>query len=395
MLVDLLEKDAVPFATLEKKYGALLELVRALIGVVPNCDPYLEIWPTAFRSYNVMVPNLLNLPVLIWGMGAPRDAVGLAMYVSSRASGCPYCSAHACSFALRRGAAVDQVAAAAAEDEKLEPRLRAVARVARSLGAAEAVLAAKDRAELYRHYGPKDAEWIVLSIAMMGWLNKTMNALGVPLELPTVQEVNGVIAGSGWTPGDHLKEAFETTTPPRPDSWATKVGIIRYAPSAVSLDKQWTAGVPDTWPAVGAYLRERTGHDFPVLSHLRNKRAVRAIATMIRDNLGESVIGRERKLSAGLIYADAVDSRALRADLHALGARPLPDSPVEALARAIAPSPTLVDASVLESSRAIPPAGIVETVTFVALLQMLHRLNGFYEGAPSRATTSAREAASV
>ncbi len=89
MLVDLLEEHAVHFETLDKKYGALLELVRTLIGVVPNCDPYLEIWPTAFRSYNVMVPNLLNLPLLIWGLGAPRDAIGLAMYVASRSAGCP------------------------------------------------------------------------------------------------------------------------------------------------------------------------------------------------------------------------------------------------------------------------------------------------------------------
>jgi hypothetical protein len=48
---------------LHERYGPLLELVRRLIGVVPNCDSYLEIWPTGFRSYNVIVPNLLNLRV--------------------------------------------------------------------------------------------------------------------------------------------------------------------------------------------------------------------------------------------------------------------------------------------------------------------------------------------
>jgi hypothetical protein len=69
MLVDLLARDAVPFQTLHNRYGALLELVRKLLGVVPNCDPYLEIWPPAFRTYNVMVPNLLNLPFLGWGWG--------------------------------------------------------------------------------------------------------------------------------------------------------------------------------------------------------------------------------------------------------------------------------------------------------------------------------------
>jgi hypothetical protein len=37
-----------------------------------------------------------------------------------------------------------------------------------------------------------------------------------------------------------------------------------------------------------------------------------------------------------------------------------------------------VEEGVLESSRAILPAGIVELVTFVSVLRMLHRLSSFY-----------------
>ena len=99
---------------------------------------------------------------------------------------------------------------------------------------------------------------------------------------------------------------------------------------------------------------------------------------MIKDNLSESVIGLDDKLAAGLIYADTVGNPSLAQELRALGARELPDSPTQALARAISPSPAAVDQSVLDSSRAIPPAGIVELVTFVAVLQMLHRLSSFY-----------------
>ena len=101
-LAALLQAEAVPMAVLHERYSSLLELVRRVIGVVPNCNPYLEVWPPAFRTYNVMVPNLLNLPFIVWGFGAPRSTLGLAMYVSSRAAGCMYCSAHSCTFALRR-----------------------------------------------------------------------------------------------------------------------------------------------------------------------------------------------------------------------------------------------------------------------------------------------------
>ena len=78
----LLTPALVPMPQLEAKYGPVLGLVKVLLGVVPNCDAALEIWPPAFVAYNVMVPNLLNLPFLLWGVGAaaPASIVGLALY---------------------------------------------------------------------------------------------------------------------------------------------------------------------------------------------------------------------------------------------------------------------------------------------------------------------------
>ncbi len=379
MLVNLLEHDAVPLQTLHGRYGSLLELVRKLLGVVPNCDPYLEIWPPAFRTYNVMVPNLLNLPLLGWGLGAPRSTVGLAMYVSSRAAGCAYCSAHSCSFALRRGATADQVTASLEAEHTLTAAERSVVRVAHALGTVPTTIDDDARADLRRHFSAKDAEWMVLAIAMMGFLNKAMDALGVPLEDPVIAEVNRVIAPSGWTPGQHFTRTVLDGDPPGEDSLRARLSVVRQAPAAIKLDKQWTKGVPDRWPAVGQFLHEQTGHNFPVLTHLRHRRAVRAIATMIRDNLGESIIGRDQKLSAGLIYARTVENPALETELTvALGARELPESPTLILARAISSSPAAVDGRAIEAAREIPPAGIVELVSFIAVLQMLHRLSCFY-----------------
>src|SRR5580692_8135483 len=126
MLVGLLEAEAVPFETLHAEYGGLLELVRTLIGVVPNCDPYLEIWPVGFRTYNVMVPNFLNLPFLVWGLGAPKEVIGLGMYVASRTAGCAYCSGHLCSFALRRGTPSEKIARALDEGAPFTPAERAL-----------------------------------------------------------------------------------------------------------------------------------------------------------------------------------------------------------------------------------------------------------------------------
>src|SRR5690242_19159739 len=128
----------------------------------------------------------------------------------------------------------------------------------------------------------------------------------------------------------------------------------------MKLDKEWTRGVPDRWPAAGEYLGRETGHDFPVLAHLRHRRAIRAIATMIKENFGETVVGRDQKLAAGLIYAKTVDNAVLEREMRALGGTELADSPAQSLARAIAPSPARVDEQTIEAARLIPPSGVVE-----------------------------------
>src|SRR5688500_12021817 len=88
-LTPLLQDAKVGWEALEDGYRPLLALVDTVLGVIPRCDQYLEIWPVGFRSYNVLVPNLLDLPVPVLGVGGPPpSAVGLAMYVASRTAGC-------------------------------------------------------------------------------------------------------------------------------------------------------------------------------------------------------------------------------------------------------------------------------------------------------------------
>jgi hypothetical protein len=64
--------------------------------------------------------------------------------------------------------------------------------------------------------------------------------------------------------------------------------------------------------------------------------------------------------------------------LGALGATEQADSPIQVLARAISPSPVVVDRQILETCRAVSPAGIIELVAFISVLAMLHRLSSFY-----------------
>ncbi len=245
-LTPLLQESMVGWDVLEDRYGPLLRLVDAVLGVVPNCDRYLEIWPPAFRTYNILVPNLLNLPVPVLRLGGPPpEVVGLAMYVASRMAGCPYCSAHSCSFAMRRGASPDKVAAALVPDRTSFTRgeLAAIA-VARSLARIPCELTAAERAELVDVYGERKAEWVVLGAVMMGFLNKFMDSIGVELEQSVVSEVSSTM-GPAWSPGK-AGTLLDPAAPERPipavDGLRTKMRLLPLMPAAIRFDRRWQRG---------------------------------------------------------------------------------------------------------------------------------------------------------
>jgi alkylhydroperoxidase family enzyme len=358
-----------------------------------------------------MVPNLLNLPFSVFGFGAaPADLMGLGMYVASRTAECPYCSAHTCSFALRRGASPEKVAQALVGGSgTFSPRELATIAVARSLGRIPCELTDAERNALQQHLGPDAAEWVVCGVVMMGFLNKFMDAIGVELESSTFAETRALM-GAEWAPGKAGRDLDRSLGPapaPSADSLWTKARIVPLAPAALRLDREWQQGVPDSWPAVGGWLRERTGHEFPVLSRLRAKRVVRAVATMLRDNLDPttSVIGLEAKILAGAIFAAVIEDESLLAEIRLLAVRQhIPPESLDVavqygraagdlppaidhrtatllrLARAASPSPARIDAAVVAECREnqLSSAGVVELITWLAVLQMMHRLTSYF-----------------
>ncbi|MGI9051507.1 MAG: carboxymuconolactone decarboxylase family protein [Ilumatobacteraceae bacterium] len=403
-LAPLLHSSMVGWEELDGGYHSLLELVRALLGVVPNCDRYLEIWPPAFRTYNVMVPNLLNLPVPVLGFGGPPPSVvGLAMYVASRTADCPYCSAHSCSFALRRGADPEKVAAALLPDRNwFEPGELAAIAVARSLASVPGELRAADKAALIEAYGEKRAEWIALSVVMMGFLNKFMDAVGVDVEQPLVSEVSDTL-GDGWTPGKagaRLDPDSPRLPPPPIDGLRSRLRILPLLPAAIRYDRRAQQGTPRRRSAVARHLAVTTGHDFPVLANLRSSRARRAIATMLKENLDPeaSLIGIRTKVLAGAVYAAVVADPHLMADIEALAERagltgetlaaaaafgrreaPAPEAATALqLARDASSSPAAIDTATVDAcAKDLTPEAIIEAVTWLSVLQLLHRLTRY------------------
>ncbi len=427
-LAQALEPDWASREYLDENYKPVLAMVRELIGVVPNCNPILEIWPPGFRTFNLLIPNMLNLPASLLGQGAPKDLVGIAMYASSSAAQCPYCTAHHCSFAIRRGADPDAVLGDRSAVEA------AVADLAEAMAVVPAKVTAAHIVEVEKHLSDDDIEWIVLAVSLGGFLNKFMDSMGIQLEDEAVADVQALLRPKGWTPGKHLWESEleaglaqegRTLSSAQPewsevdnseeipvDNVGTYLRVFRQAPGAVRLEKGWTKGVSGRIGPALLMLEEEIGYAFPVLGTLRSQKVVKAIATALRDNLDDeqSVTGLETKLLAGLVYAVEVENELLASEMTLLinllvpnanpgtlaatsrfAASPAQEATVPSgltseqaaaimLAKAASPSPS--DVSEITIAMVYPTlssAAVVEIIVWLSLLQTLNRLYTYSE----------------
>jgi len=321
-LSESLKPASVNWKTLHTNYNPLLNLVRELIGIIPNCDPTLEIWQPGFRTYNLLVPNMFNLPNTLFGSKSFKASMGLAMYASSKAA-CAYCTAHACSFALRRGARTEAIAGSRTEKEQ------AVITLAEKLAHIPSSLTLADVEAVKKHFSQSETEWLVYSISMMGFLNKFMNAVGVELEQEAINDTAELLSKTGWNPGIHAGNGWRVTKPglPRQDNLLTYLRVIRHAPGAVLWEKKWTKGVPSQYHEAADFLKRQTGWSFPILKPVKEARVVRILTTVLRDNLDTELTttGLKIKMYAGYIFSILAENDTLKSEIRNSAAHVAPE----------------------------------------------------------------------
>ena len=304
-------------------------------------------------------------------------------------------------------------------------------------------LKAEDIAELRSYMSDDEIEWVVLAVCMMGFLNKFMDTMGVELESEAIRDVEELISSTGWNVGKHgwSSEDFDdvqmtegrTLTPKETsdgngsddadgskagweevpvDGLGTYMRMMRHGPGAKRIEKSWTKGVPKRISMVLTMLEESVGYSFPLLANLTHTKAVKALGAVLRDNLdpANSEVGLGAKALIGLVYGEVVGNQKLVAEakvlanLHAphMSPRMLADvarfargeaesaevpqglSTVEAavimLAKTAAPSPTTVtEITIASTTSHLTPAQIVESVVWISVQQLMHRMYSFYD----------------
>ncbi|MEO1004877.1 MAG: hypothetical protein AAFW67_03275, partial [Cyanobacteria bacterium J06638_38] len=360
------------------------------------------------------------------GFSPSKKLLGLAMYASSRAAKCYYCSVHTSAFALRRGVLPSSLI------NSQDPEEIAVIEVAQALSEIPSSLSKQHCQTLLKYLSPAEIEWVVLSIGMMGFLNKFMDAVGIDLETKAISEVEIFLGSIGWNSDRDIQADIEVSkiSTPSVDSFQTYWRVMKLVPSALRLEKTWTRGVPNRFAGVGEFLEQHTGHYFPLITKLKHKRAVRALTTILRDNLDPetSELGITNKCLAGLVYGTVVDDFTLSEEARLLLAHFAPEidrgslaaviefarqphlenaadieiaySKIERaytklsllpmfdqqtlatlfLAKAASSSPAQINSHILTRiDGCLSPASTIELMVWLSIQQLMHRVGCFYE----------------
>lgn len=318
-LASILKKDAIPFEQVKEEYKPVLGLVKSLIGVSPNSNVLLAIWPATLRTYNLLTPNLLNLPQLLLGNQSFKTMIGLAVYTSSRASGCPYCTVHTCAFAVRNGVNKEAIVGTVDKVGKTKnqsPKEKAVIDFATAMAVVPAKLQKTHIDELHKHFSQKEIELLANAICLTAFWNKFMDALGLELEDEAIEETGKLLSASGWLPGKHVSGDFVV---PKKDN-AHKINnlttifrLAKHIPGAIALENKWLKGVPDNYKLASQFLKENVGYEFPFLANINQSRVIKALTAALKENLNaqNTTLGLPVKCFSAIIFASAIGNKTL------------------------------------------------------------------------------------
>jgi alkylhydroperoxidase family enzyme len=406
-----LRQHAVPLAEMHKKYPSVLNVVNRILGLVPRCDGYLEIWPPAFVTYNILVPNLFDIPRCDLGLGIPPALRSLVAHVASRTYGCNYCSAHtAVMGTIFRGPGGNLTRNADALDSAAADRFSAAERAAMdwaaSLAHVPADVTAETRLAVARQFSIVDEESIALAVTVMGFLNRFMDTIGMVLEWEALKTSEEHLGRTGWKPGIAFDERFDAELAAAEQAHKNgKKKLPALVPSvigAVAYDRRVLAAVPKRRDLLMRALTDGLGFEPAYVQRIGRIAPQRALAHVLIERL--NVAGDELpiwlKHAMVLVAATHAKNPLLRAHAAYLATRAgaKPEQLTAALdtsrltgtfsereaaaltvAHAASPAPSAMSPElVARVTSAFQPPTVIELIVVVAIAAMLQRWTTAY-----------------
>jgi uncharacterized peroxidase-related enzyme len=179
----------------------LAKFFNETLGFCPNSVLTMQIRPHIAEAF-------INLNIAVMeNEGRVTSALKrMIAWVSSNASGCRYCQAHAIRAAERYGAEQEQLDNI--WDYKTHPSFSDAERAALDFSVAASVIPnAVDeniKAELYKYWQEGEIVEMLGVISLFGYLNRWNDSMGTSLEEGAIESGEKYLGKHGWNKGKHL-----------------------------------------------------------------------------------------------------------------------------------------------------------------------------------------------
>lgn len=178
----------------------LAEFFNETLGFCPNSVLTMQIRPEIARSFINM-----NMAVMANHGRVTSALKRMIAWVSSNATGCRYCQAHAIRAAERYGAEQEQL------DNIWEYKTHAAfsdaERAALDFSLAASIIPnavdEKIKAELYKYWDEGEIVEMLGVISLFGYLNRWNDSMGTSIEDGAVESGNQYLGKHGWNKGKH------------------------------------------------------------------------------------------------------------------------------------------------------------------------------------------------
>jgi uncharacterized peroxidase-related enzyme len=179
----------------------LAEFFNETLGFCPNSVLTMQIRPEIARAFINM-----NMAVMDNHGNVTSALKRMIAWVSSNATGCRYCQAHAIRAAERYGAEQEQL------DNIWEYRTHAAfsdaERAALDFSLAASVIPnavdEKIKTDLYKYWNEGEIVEMLGVISLFGYLNRWNDSMGTSIEDGAVESGNQYLGKHGWEKGKHL-----------------------------------------------------------------------------------------------------------------------------------------------------------------------------------------------
>ena len=179
----------------------LAKFFNETLGFCPNSILTMQIRPKIAEAF-----IKLNMAVMD-NQGSVTSALKrMIAWVSSNASGCRYCQAHAIRAAERYGAKVDQLENI--WEYKTHTSFNDAERAALDFSIAASIspnaVNEEIKEELYKYWNEGDIVEMLGVISLFGYLNRWNDSMGTTLEERAIQSGEKYLSKKGWNRGKHV-----------------------------------------------------------------------------------------------------------------------------------------------------------------------------------------------